>query len=136
MCGIVGYIGKENALPVLMDGIKNLEYRGYDSAGFAIVGDDRKVASEKAVGKVEALVKKIAGRKFPGKLGIIHSRWATHGGVTEANAHPHSDCSGAIWLAHNGIIENYKELKKELSEKGHEFKSETDTEIIAHLIEE
>ncbi len=136
MCGIVGYVGKDEALPVLMDGIKNLEYRGYDSAGFAIVGDYRSVAGEKAVGKVEALVKKIAGRKFPGKLGIIHSRWATHGGVTEANAHPHSDCLGTIWLAHNGIVENYKELKKELLENGHEFKSETDTETIAHLIEE
>jgi len=136
MCGIVGYIGKEEALPVLMEGIKNLEYRGYDSAGFAIVGDDKKIHSEKAVGKVSVLAEKIDGKKFPGKLGIIHSRWATHGGVTEANAHPHSDCAGKIWVAHNGIIENYKELKKELSEKGHKFKSETDTETIAHLIGE
>ena len=136
MCGIVGYIGKEDALPILMEGIKNLEYRGYDSAGFAIVGDDKKVHSEKAVGKVSALADKISGRNFPGKLGIIHSRWATHGGVTEANAHPHSDCAGKIWVAHNGIIENYKELKKELSEKGHKFSSETDTETVAHLIEE
>src|SRR3989338_6047277 len=136
MCGIVGYIGKEDALPILMEGIKNLEYRGYDSAGFAIVGDDKKVSSEKAVGKVSALADKISGKKFPGKLGIIHSRWATHGGVTEENAHPHSDCTGVIRLAHNGIVENYKELKKELLEKGHVFKSETDTETIAHLIEE
>lgn len=136
MCGIVGYIGKEEALPILMDGIKNLEYRGYDSAGFAILGEDKSVGSEKAVGKVAALTEKIAGKKFPGKAGIIHSRWATHGGVTEANAHPHSDCSGVIWLAHNGIVENYKELKKELLDKGHTFKSETDTETIAHLIEE
>ncbi len=136
MCGIVGYIGKEEALPILLEGIKNLEYRGYDSAGFAIVGDDKKVSSEKAVGKVAALFEKISGRSFPGKLGIIHSRWATHGGVTELNAHPHSDCAGKIWVAHNGIIENYKELKKELLGKGHKFKSETDTETIPHLIEE
>ncbi|MDO8664637.1 MAG: glutamine--fructose-6-phosphate transaminase (isomerizing) [Candidatus Liptonbacteria bacterium] len=136
MCGIVGYIGKEEALPILLEGIKNLEYRGYDSAGFAIVGDDKKIHSEKAVGKVSVLSEKIDGKKFPGKLGIIHSRWATHGGVTESNAHPHSDCTGKIWVAHNGIIENYKELKKELSEKGHKFKSETDTETIPHLIEE
>ncbi|HUX35428.1 MAG TPA: glutamine--fructose-6-phosphate transaminase (isomerizing) [Candidatus Paceibacterota bacterium] len=135
MCGIVGYIGKDEALPVLIEGIKNLEYRGYDSSGFAIL-DGSNVGSEKAVGKVSALVEKIDGKKFPGKVGIIHSRWATHGGVTEANAHPHSDCTGVIWLAHNGIIENYGELKKELLEKGHSFKSETDTETIAHLIEE
>ncbi len=136
MCGIVGYIGKDEALPVLMEGIKNLEYRGYDSAGFAVLGDDGKIGSEKAVGKVSALAEKIDGKKFQGKLGIVHSRWATHGGVTEANAHPHSDCTGVIWLAHNGIIENYGELKKELLAKGHSFKSETDTETIAHLIEE
>lgn len=136
MCGIVGYIGKDEALPVLIEGIKNLEYRGYDSAGFAILAGSGKVGSEKAIGKVSALTVKMADRKFPGKLGIVHSRWATHGGVTEANAHPHSDCSGIIWLAHNGIIENYNELKKELLEKGHSFKSETDTETIAHLIEE
>ncbi len=136
MCGIVGYIGKEEALPVLMEGIKNLEYRGYDSAGIAIIGSNGEVKSEKAVGKVSALSNKINGKNFPGKTGIIHSRWATHGGVTEENAHPHSDCEGVIWLAHNGIVENYKELKKELSEKGHSFKSETDTEVIAHLIEE
>ena len=136
MCGIVGYIGKEEALPVLMEGIKNLEYRGYDSAGIAIIGSNGEVKSEKAVGKVSALSNKINGKNFPGKTGIIHSRWATHGGVTEKNAHPHSDCGGVIWLAHNGIVENYKELKKELSEKGHSFKSETDTEVIAHLIEE
>ncbi|MBI4085190.1 MAG: glutamine--fructose-6-phosphate transaminase (isomerizing) [Candidatus Liptonbacteria bacterium] len=135
MCGIVGYIGKEEALPVLMEGVKNLEYRGYDSAGFAILGDDG-VKSEKSVGKISALAEKISGKRFSGKTGIIHSRWATHGGVTEKNAHPHSDCGGTIWLAHNGIVENYKELKKELSEKGHSFKSETDTEVIAHLIEE
>jgi len=136
MCGIVGYIGKEEALPVLIEGIKNLEYRGYDSSGFAILSDDNRVGNEKAVGKVSALIEKIDGKKFPGKLGIVHSRWATHGGVTEANAHPHSDCSGVIWLAHNGIIENYNELKKELLKRGHTFKSETDTETIAHLIEE
>jgi glutamine--fructose-6-phosphate transaminase (EC 2.6.1.16) len=111
MCGIVGYIGKKQALPILMDGIKNLEYRGYDSAGFAIIDSNRKVKVVKAVGKVSVLEDKINGKQFEGTVGIIHSRWATHGGVTETNAHPHCDCSKKIWLVHNGIIENYKELK-------------------------
>ncbi|MFY9462454.1 MAG: glutamine--fructose-6-phosphate transaminase (isomerizing), partial [Candidatus Sungiibacteriota bacterium] len=136
MCGIVGYIGKQKALPVLMDGIKNLEYRGYDSAGLAVLEDDGSIKSEKAVGKVVALEEKIAGKEFNGRRGIIHSRWATHGGVTETNAHPHSDCVGELWLVHNGIIENYKELKGELLKSGHKFKSETDTEVAVHLIEE
>ncbi|MDO8560988.1 MAG: glutamine--fructose-6-phosphate transaminase (isomerizing) [bacterium] len=136
MCGIVGYIGKQKALPVLMDGIKNLEYRGYDSAGLAILEDDGSVKSEKAIGKVVALEEKISGKSFNGRRGIVHSRWATHGGVTEANAHPHGDCSGKIWLVHNGIIENYKELKTGLLACGHKFKSETDTEVVVHLIEE
>lgn len=136
MCGIVGYIGKKRALPILLGGIKNLEYRGYDSAGFAVVSDNG-VKSERAVGRVAALEEKIgSGEKFSGKTGIIHSRWATHGGVTEANAHPHADCRGNIWLVHNGIIENYKELKNDLLKTGHKFSSETDTEALAHLIEE
>src|SRR3989344_4662379 len=108
MCGIVGYIGKQKALPVLMDGIKNLEYRGYDSAGLAVLEDDGSIKSEKAVGRVAALEEKISGIEFNGRRGIIHSRWATHGGVTETNAHPHGDCSGRLQLVHNGIIENYK----------------------------
>lgn len=136
MCGIVAYIGKKRALPVLLGGIKNLEYRGYDSAGFAVVSDNG-VKSEKAVGRVAALEEKIgSAEKFFGKTGIIHSRWATHGKVSEENAHPHSDCAGKIWLVHNGIIENYKELKSDLLKTGHKFSSETDTEALAHLIEE
>lgn len=136
MCGIVGYIGKKQALPILMDGIKNLEYRGYDSAGFAIIDSNRKVKVVKAVGKILALEEKINGKQFEGTVGIIHSRWATHGGVTETNAHPHCDCSKKIWLVHNGIIENYKELKFYLTKRGHKFNSQTDTEVVAHLIEE
>ncbi|MBI2639824.1 MAG: glutamine--fructose-6-phosphate transaminase (isomerizing) [Candidatus Sungbacteria bacterium] len=136
MCGIVGYIGRQKALPILMDGIKNLEYRGYDSAGFAVVTKSGNVRSEKAVGKVAVLQEKVHGKEFAGSAGIVHSRWATHGGVTETNAHPHRDCSGDIWLVHNGIIENYKDLKGELKKMGHVFRSETDTETIAHLIEE
>lgn len=137
MCGIVGYIGNKKALPILLDGIKNLEYRGYDSAGFAVVAGDGSVVSQKAVGRVANLeVKARDVETFAGTTGIVHSRWATHGGVTEQNAHPHSDCNGDIWLVHNGIIENYRELKKELEDAGHRFASETDTEVVAHLIEE
>jgi len=136
MCGIIGYIGKQKALPILMAGIKNLEYRGYDSTGFAVISSS-KVMSERAVGRVSNLEEKIGDQeKYFGKLGIIHSRWATHGRVTEENAHPHSDCTGLIWLAHNGIIENYREFKKNLENAGHKFRSETDTEVIAHLVEE
>ncbi len=139
MCGIFGYLGKRKAVPILVEGIKNLEYRGYDSAGMAVASDKGRVISAKAVGPVVYLEKKIKkNRLFNGDLmaGLVHSRWATHGGVTEKNAHPHTDCSKNIWLAHNGIIENYSELKSDLISKGHKFKSQTDTEVIAHLIEE
>lgn len=136
MCGIVGYIGSRRALPILLTAIKNLEYRGYDSSGFAVVGSSR-VTSKKAIGKIYNLEQEISSAdKYPGKVGIIHSRWATHGGVTIDNAHPHTDCRGEIWLVHNGIIENYKDFKKNLEKAGHIFRSETDTEVIAHLIEE
>lgn len=119
-----------------MDGLKRLEYRGYDSAGIAVAAR-RGIMHEKAVGKIACLEEKIGNNgAFDGTLGIGHTRWATHGGVTEANAHPHSDCAGQIWLAHNGIVENYKELRDELASRGHLFRSETDTEVIAHLIEE
>ena len=133
MCGIVGYIGKSKALPILLAGIKKLEYRGYDSAGLAVLNSHASL--EKAVGRVENLVRKLGDRKILGTLGIVHSRWATHGGVTEPNAHPHTDCKKEVFLVHNGIIENYKELKNELEKKGHIFTSETDTEVLAHLIE-
>ncbi len=135
MCGIVGYIGKRKALPILIQGIRNLEYRGYDSAGIAVL-DGEKMYVERAVGRVANLEAKLPKRSVEGGLGIVHSRWATHGGVTEANAHPHTDCAGNIHLVHNGIIENYKELKEMLAARGHTFASETDTEILAHLIED
>ncbi|NOZ12535.1 MAG: glutamine--fructose-6-phosphate transaminase (isomerizing) [Acidobacteria bacterium] len=137
MCGIVCYAGRQSAAPILLEGLKRLEYRGYDSAGIAIVdsaGGDAHVV--KSVGKVAELEKKLNLRKLPGTCGIAHTRWATHGKPTEENAHPHTDCSGDIMLIHNGIIENYAELKEELIGKGHKFRSETDTEVLAHLVEE
>lgn len=133
MCGIVGYLGKDKALPVLLGGLKNLEYRGYDSAG-VLVYDGKKAQLVKAVGKVANLAAKIpAGIK--GNVGIAHTRWATHGAVSERNAHPHADCTGKIFIVHNGIIENFKELKDKLSRSSHHFNSETDSEVLAHLIE-
>ena len=130
MCGIIGYIGKKQALPILLKGLRDLEYRGYDSAGIALI-DDGKIKRVREVGKVDMLVKKIDGHKFPGSIGIAHTRWATHGGVTEKNAHPHVAGEGKLILAHNGIIENYRELKEKV--KG-PFESETDTEILAKWI--
>ncbi|MFA5926346.1 MAG: glutamine--fructose-6-phosphate transaminase (isomerizing) [Parcubacteria group bacterium] len=135
MCGIVGYIGKKEAMPILMDGLKRLEYRGYDSAGLSVL-DGNKVITEKAVGKVVELENKINGLDIRGHVGIAHTRWATHGKPSEKNAHPHCDCGKNIFLVHNGIIENYKELKTDLEKMGHKFLSETDTEVLAHLIEE
>lgn len=136
MCGIVGYIGKQKALPILLDGIKNLEYRGYDSAGFAVVSKNG-VKSEKAVGRISKLEEKIRNiEKYGGTTGICQSRWATHGEVTEKNAHPHMDCEENVWLVHNGIIENHQELKESLEKSGHRFRSQTDTEVVPHLIEE
>ncbi len=134
MCGIVGYIGKKNAVEVGVDGLRALQYRGYDSAGLAFLNDG-KIVSARAVGKIENLEERIDPAWNSG-LGIFHTRWSTHGGVTEENAHPHSDCSGTISLCHNGIIENFKELKEGLIKKGHSFTSETDSEVIPHLIEE
>lgn len=136
MCGIVGYIGKNNAKDVLIEGLRRLEYRGYDSAGIAIVNDQakKKVSVVKAVGKVSALAQKSQNRKLVGSVGIAHTRWATHGKPSVANAHPHT--AGEITLVHNGIIENYQELKNALIKKKHVFTSETDSEVVAHLIEE
>jgi glutamine---fructose-6-phosphate transaminase (isomerizing) len=135
MCGIIGYLGKNEALPILVDGLKRLEYRGYDSSGVA-VQDNGEIITVKAVGKIKELDKKIEGLEINGNAGIAHTRWATHGKPSEENAHPHSGCKGDLWLVHNGIIENYIELKKHLEEKGHKFLSETDTEVISHLIED
>ena len=136
MCGIVGYIGKKEALPILISGLEALEYRGYDSAGVAIVSENG-IHIKKRVGHVATLRASLEGNaSFRGHLGIAHTRWATHGAPTEENAHPHVDCHNRIFVVHNGIIENYAELKKFLIARGHTFVSETDTESIAHLIEE
>jgi glucosamine--fructose-6-phosphate aminotransferase (isomerizing) len=134
MCGIVGYVGDKDALPILLDGMRKLEYRGYDSAGVAIVTDGRIEIAKKA-GRIDMLADDIDGRSFPGSLGIGHTRWATHGAPTDANAHPHSDCTGKVAIVHNGIIENHDLLRARLESEGHTFASETDTEIAAHLIE-
>ncbi|HID95676.1 MAG TPA: hypothetical protein EYP53_06440 [Candidatus Latescibacteria bacterium] len=135
MCGIVGYIGPREVMPILIEGLKRLEYRGYDSAGVAMIADNRLVV-EKQVGKIAKLERMLKGRKIEGRLGIGHTRWATHGAPSPLNAHPHLDCTGRIAIIHNGIIENYRSLRLELEGMGHRFISETDTEIIAHLIEE
>lgn len=135
MCGIVGYIGKRQAESVLLDGLRRLEYRGYDSAGMAVPGADR-ISVVKSVGKVACLGEDLAKDPLEGSFGIAHTRWATHGEPTNSNAHPHVDCSGGIAIVHNGVIENYASLKKKLEERGHVFRSETDTEVIAHLIED
>jgi glucosamine--fructose-6-phosphate aminotransferase (isomerizing) len=135
MCGIVGYIGDREARPILMDGLKRLEYRGYDSAGIAVLHKGR-ISVTKQVGKIAALEEDLNGTHLPGSIGIAHTRWATHGEPNQTNAHPHTDGTGNIVLVHNGIIENYNALRKILSEKGHIFRTETDTETIAHLIEE
>lgn len=134
MCGIFGYCGAKAASEILIEGLKRLEYRGYDSSGIC-VGEKEGLTIIKRVGKIKVLADALPQASF-GKNGIAHTRWATHGGVTEENAHPHTDCTGKLALVHNGIIENYQQLKEKLQEKGHVFKSQTDSEVIAHLIEE
>ncbi len=136
MCGIVGYIGKQKDIRIGMEALKRLEYRGYDSAGMAVYNKERKeIDSIKAVGKVASLEEKLRSTNFEGSPFLFYTRWATHGQVTEENCHPHADCTGNIWVAHNGIIENYQQLKQELLGEGHVFLSETDTEVLPHLIE-
>ena len=135
MCGIVGYVGKGQAEPFLIEGLSKLEYRGYDSAGIAVY-DGNEIRVEKSVGRLASLKEKIEGNVPQGCIGIGHTRWATHGRPSDRNSHPHTDCSGEFVVVHNGIIENYLALKEDLIEKGHEFKSETDTEVVAHLLEE
>ena len=135
MCGIVGYIGQSDAFPILIEGLKKLEYRGYDSAGVALVNDDDKLNVYKTKGKVSNLEAVAADKDCTGHIGIAHTRWATHGEPSAANAHPHVSMSGDIALVHNGIIENYQVLKEQLHDKGYEFKSNTDTEVLAQLID-
>src|SRR5271156_1835772 len=135
MCGIVGYIGQRKAVPIILDGLKRLEYRGYDSAGVAVLEDDDCLAVRRAQGKLRNLEDALRLSPIDGTYGIGHTRWATHGRPTEENAHPHRDFHGDIVVVHNGIVENYLALKQELTEQGHRFVTETDTEVIAHLVE-
>ncbi|HEX4750717.1 MAG TPA: glutamine--fructose-6-phosphate transaminase (isomerizing) [Bryobacteraceae bacterium] len=135
MCGIVGYVGSREAVPVIVDGLRRLEYRGYDSAGVAVLSEDKCLEVRRASGKLRNLEEAIKANPLRGVYGIGHTRWATHGRPTEENAHPHRDCKGEIVVVHNGIVENYLKLRKELTAEGHTFKTETDTEIIAHLVE-
>ena len=139
MCGIIGYLGDREATPILMESLKRLEYRGYDSAGVAVLEGqqraDRHTSVTKSETKVDVLIEKLQANMPTGKLGIGHTRWATHGKPTYVNAHPHTDCTSRFYVVHNGIIENFAELKKELEAAGHEFTSDTDTEVVPHLIE-
>lgn len=135
MCGIIGYVGKQEAVPILISGLKRMEYRGYDSAGLAVIRDG-KIQLKKEVGKISKLEKLLNGESLQGSLGLGHTRWATHGIPSQVNAHPHIDSKGHIALIHNGIIENYISLRQRLEKKGHKFRTETDTETLAHLIED
>ncbi len=136
MCGIVGYVGSKQVVPLIIEGLRRLEYRGYDSAGIAVAGNGAGLELRRAPGKLRNLEEVIRERPLSGTYGVGHTRWATHGRPTEENAHPHRDCSGRIVVVHNGIVENYLALKHELALEGHKFVTETDTEIIAHLIEQ
>jgi glutamine---fructose-6-phosphate transaminase (isomerizing) len=136
MCGIVGYVGNKQVVPLIIDGLRKLEYRGYDSAGIAVVNEDHELEIRRAEGKLRNLEETIRLSPLDGTYGIGHTRWATHGRPTEENAHPHRDCTGRVVVVHNGIIENYLQLKERLRKGDHRFVTETDTEIIAHLIEE
>ncbi|MBN1271588.1 MAG: glutamine--fructose-6-phosphate transaminase (isomerizing) [Candidatus Aminicenantes bacterium] len=135
MCGIIGYVGKKKPIPVLIEGLKQLEYRGYDSAGIAVVLNEE-VRIRRVKGKIALLEKSLEDSPLDGLYGLGHTRWATHGRPSEENAHPHRDCTGTIVVVHNGIIENYLDIKESLKKKGHQFKTETDSEVIAHLVEE
>src|SRR3954470_16772680 len=144
MCGIIGYVGEKSALEVALDGLRRLEYRGYDSAGIAVVGGGTgtQVGVDRKAGKLANLEKALAehtngsGPDPSATVGMGHTRWATHGAPNDANAHPHRDCTGRLSVIHNGIIENFAELRNELERRGHELESETDTEVVAHLLEE
>src|SRR5918992_2397332 len=134
MCGIIGYLGRKEVVPILIDGLRRLEYRGYDSAGVAVVRNGL-IERRRSAGKLVNLENAIDSQPLDGAYGVGHTRWATHGRPTEENAHPHQDCTGRIVVVHNGIIENYLELKQQLQREGHKFVTETDTEIVAHLVE-
>jgi glutamine---fructose-6-phosphate transaminase (isomerizing) len=134
MCGIVGYVGTRSASELIVEGLKRLEYRGYDSAGLAVLDKDR-IELRRCVGKIGGLEGLLREQPIPGSIGIGHTRWATHGRPSEANAHPHADCTGSLAVVHNGILENYVALEERLRVEGHQFRSETDTEVIAHLLE-
>src|SRR5512139_1870957 len=134
MCGIVGYVGPQESLPILLEGLRRLEYRGYDSAGVAIL-NGAGLRVEKAAGKIAVLERQVQRSRPAGTLGIAHTRWATHGEPNTVNAHPHMDCGNRIAVVHNGIIENFTTIKKKLEEEGHRFRTDTDTEVIAHLVE-
>src|SRR3954451_860815 len=145
MCGIIGYVGEKSALEVALDGLRRLEYRGYDSAGIAVVSDlagDGQVGIERRAGKLANLEKALAdqtsgtGPDITATGGMGHTRWATHGAPNDGNAHPHRDCTGRLAVVHNGIIENFADLRLELERRGHELASDTDTEVVAHLLEE
>ncbi|HEX2196596.1 MAG TPA: class II glutamine amidotransferase, partial [Actinomycetota bacterium] len=134
MCGIVGCVGSDDALQIMLDGLRKLEYRGYDSAGVAVVSDGE-LAVERRAGRLGVLEGQLNRSWLEGSMGIGHTRWATHGAPTDANAHPHRDCTGRIAIVHNGIIENHDVLRDRLQEEGHRFRSQTDTEVVAHLLE-
>ncbi|MGA8565750.1 MAG: glutamine--fructose-6-phosphate transaminase (isomerizing), partial [Nitrososphaeraceae archaeon] len=134
MCSIIGYSGIGEVAPILVDGLQKMEYRGYDSVGIATLNYG-KLLIRKGIGKVAEVNASLGLKEMPGQLGIGHTRWATHGGVTDLNAHPHSACSANVAVVHNGVIENYHELRDCLLKDGHVFKSQTDSEVIAHLLE-
>src|SRR5579863_520293 len=139
MCGIIGYVGSQETdiTSILLDGLSKLEYRGYDSAGIAVLTSTGNLELHRRAGKIANLVASVSNGSRPGvgTLGIGHTRWATHGRPNDTNAHPHPDCTGVLTVVHNGIIENYAELRSELEQGGHTFRSETDTEVLSHLIE-
>ncbi|MCH8849791.1 MAG: glutamine--fructose-6-phosphate aminotransferase, partial [Chloroflexi bacterium] len=134
MCGIIGYAGSREAGPLLLEGLQRLEYRGYDSSGFAVLDGEGRLQWRKRVGKLANLTASLEGVYPAGTVGLAHTRWATHGKPSDENAHPHLDCDGEVAVVHNGIVENYQQLGKELRAQGHRLTSETDTEVIAHLI--
>src|SRR5437868_7982791 len=134
MCGIIGYIGSKDVVPVLIDGLRRLEYRGYDSAGIGLVSEGD-IQIRRSAGKLAQLEAVLDEQPITGQYGIGHTRWATHGRPTDENAHPHRDCTGRVLVVHNGIIENYLTLKQELQAQGHTFVTQTDTEVVAHLVE-